>query len=37
MAEEETTQSSREIRPPTMLDALIPILALIIFLGGAWH
>jgi hypothetical protein len=35
MAEEETTQSSREIKPPTLLDALIPILALIIFLGGA--
>jgi NhaC family Na+:H+ antiporter len=33
--DEETTKSSREIRPPTMLDALIPILSLIILLGGA--
>ena len=33
--EEEMTKSSREIRPPTMLDALIPILSLIILLGGA--
>ena len=33
--EEETTKSSREIRPPTMLDALIPILSLIVLLGGA--
>ncbi|MEE8567361.1 MAG: Na+/H+ antiporter NhaC [Anaerolineales bacterium] len=33
--EEETTKSSREIRPPTMLDALIPIIFLIILLASA--
>ena len=33
--EEETTKSSREIRPPSMTDALIPIISLVILLATA--
>ena len=36
MTEENTIEEKkREIRPPSMLDALIPILSLIILLAGA--
>ncbi len=33
--EEKTTKSSREIRPPSMTDALIPIISLVILLAAA--